>query len=205
MASANENLTPSLLESRLKQSATPFPTPSVDDSGAAISACTVRSTAVDSNGDFTDIPASPVACVCTTATCGAGMLNAAAAVDAALEPIASISASDQSGSVGQTIRLDGSASKAATGHAIIGWAWSASPSVDIADKDQAKANFVFPALRPITITLTVTDDAGRSDSASLTINSSTGIASDGGGGALGAELGLLAGLLYARRRVRNLN
>ncbi|MFO1408833.1 MAG: S8 family serine peptidase [Steroidobacteraceae bacterium] len=212
MASANENLTPSLLESRLEQSATPFPAPATDESGAAIAACTVRSAAVGTDGNFTDIPASPVACVCTTATCGSGMLDAAAAVDAALRPIATVSASDHSGSVGQTIRLDGSASRAATGHSIVAWSWTSSPSVDIADRTQAQASFLFPALRPITVTLKVTDDSGRTDSASITIDSSTGIASGGGGsGALGPELGLLAALLVARRRgprpraPRNLN
>jgi serine protease len=205
MASANGNLTPSLLAARLQASATPFPTPTVDETGAPVTACTVRSAAVDSQGNFTDIPANPVACVCTTATCGAGMVNAAAAVDAALRPIASISASDHSGSVGQTIRLDGSASAASTGHVIVAWAWSSDPSVSIADRNQPKASFVFPALRPITVTLTVTDDVGRSDSASLTIDSSTGIASNGGSGALGPELAVLAALVLAQRRRRNLN
>ena len=200
MASANENLTPSLLETRLEQSATPFPSPTTDETGAAIATCSVRSAAVDADGNFTDFPAEPVACRCTTATCGAGMVNAAAAVDAALRPIAALSASDHSGSVGQTIRLDASGSSAATGHSIVAWAWSASPSVNIAGRNQAQASFVFPALRPITVTLTVTDDAGRTDAASLTIDSSTGIASDGGSGALGPELGLLAALLLARRR-----
>jgi serine protease len=205
MGSANGNLTPSLLATRLQQSTTPFPAPTVDDNGAPIAACTVRGTSTDSNGDYTDIPASPVACVCTTATCGAGMLNAAAAVEAALRPIANATASDHSGSVGQTIRLDGRGSLAATGHTIASWAWSANPSVSIANRDQAQASFVFPALRPITVTLTITDDAGRSDSTSLTVDSSTGIGSDGGGGALGPELALLAALELARRRRRNLN
>jgi serine protease len=205
MASANGNLTPALLATRLQQSATPFPTPAVDDSGATIAGCTVRSAAVDSDGNFTDIPAAPEACGCTPTTCGAGMLNAAAAVDAALHPIAVIGTSDASGSVGQRIRLDGRDSGAATGHTIVGWSWTASPAVDIAHRNQAEASFVFPALRPITVTLTVTDDAGRTDSASATIDSSTGIGSDGGTGALGLELGLLAALLRARHRRWNLN
>jgi hypothetical protein len=133
------------------------------------------------------------------------MLNAAAAVDAALRPIAVIDSSDASGSVGQRIRLDGRASGAATGRTIVGWSWTASPSVDIANRNQAEASFIFPALRPITVTLTVTDDAGRTDSTSATIDSSTGIGSDGGGGALGLELVLLTALLRARRRGPNLN
>ncbi|MCC7462736.1 MAG: S8 family serine peptidase [Gammaproteobacteria bacterium] len=206
MASANGNLTPSLLATRLQQSATPFPTPALDDAGAAIPGCTVRSAVVDSDGNFTDVPATPQACGCSTATCGAGMLNAAAAVDAALRPIAVIEASDDSASVGQTIRLDGRDSGAATGHAIVGWSWTSSPSVDIANRTQPEANFLFPALRPVTVTLTVTDDAGRTDSTSATIVSSTGIGSgEGGGGVLGLELGLLAALLLARRRWPNLN
>ncbi len=205
MASANGNLTPSLLATRLQQSATPFPAPSTDETGSAIAECAVRSAAVDADGNYTDIPASPVACRCTTTTCGTGMLNAAAAVDAALRPIALVSASDASGSLGQTIRLDGSGSGAATGHSIVGWSWSASPSVDIANRNQPQASFVFPALRPVTVTLTVTDDAGRSESSSLTIDSSTGIGSDGGGGAIGPEWILLAALLRVRRRPRNLN
>jgi serine protease len=204
MASVNPNLTPALLATRMQSAATSFPTPAVDENGAALSACTVRATSTDSQGKYTDIPTNPTACVCTTATCGAGMVNAAAAVAAALLPIAGISASDHSGSIGQTITLDGSASTAAPGHRIATWAWSSSPSVDFANANQPVARFVFPALRPITVKLTITDEGGRQDSASLTINSSTGIGS-GGGGACGAELAVLAALALARWRRRNLN
>jgi serine protease len=205
MASVNPNLTPSLLATRMQDAATRFPTPAVDENGDPIATCAVRSAATDSSGNYTDVPADPVACVCTTGTCGAGMVNAATAVAAALRPIARFTASDGTGSVGQTITLDGSASAAATGHTIATWAWSSNPSVSIAGASRVVASFVFPALRPITVTLTVTDDAGRADSTTLTIDSSTGIGSDGGGGALGAELAALAGLALARWRRRNLN
>jgi serine protease len=206
MASVNLNLTPSLLVTRLQDAATPFPAPATDENGVPLAACALRSAATDSNGNYTDVPTDPTACVCTTATCGAGMVDAPAAVEAALRPIASFTASDLSGSLGQTITLDGSASAAATGHTIASWAWTASPSVDFEGRNRSIARFVFPALRPIEVTLTITDDAGRQDSATLTINSSTGIAKDGGGsGALGAELALLAALALARWRRRNLN
>jgi len=205
MASVNLNLTPSLLAARMQAAATPFPAPTVDENGAPIAACTVRSAATDSDGNYTDVPAEPTACVCTTATCGAGMVNAATAVAAALRPIARFTASDGTGSVGQTIRLDGSASAAANGHTITNWTWTSSPSVSIEGANRSVASFVFPALRPITVTLTVTDDVGRQDSATLTIDSSTGIGSNGGSGALGAELLVLAGLALARWRRRNLN
>jgi serine protease len=194
MASVNLNLTPSLLATRMQESATAFPTPTIDENGLAITACTLRSATTDSNGSYTDVPANPTACACTQSTCGAGMVNAAGAVAAALRPIASFLASDTEGSVGQTITLDGTSSMAATGHAITRWEWSASPQVRFARGNEAIAEFVFPALRPITVTLTVTDDAGRRDSISLTIDSSTGIASSGGGGRFGIELWALAAL-----------
>jgi serine protease len=133
------------------------------------------------------------------------MVNAATAVAAALRPIARFTASDGTGSVGQTIRLDGSASAAANGHTITTWTWTSSPSVSIEGANRPTASFVFPALRPITVTLTITDDAGRQDAATLTIDSSTGIGSDGGSGACGTELLALAGLALARWRRRNLN
>ncbi len=205
MASVNLNLTPSLLAARMQAAATPFPAPTVDENNAPIATCTVRSAATDGDGNYTDVPAEPTACVCTTATCGAGMVNAATAVAAALRPIARFTASDGTGSVGQTIRLDGGASAAANGHTITTWTWTSSPSVSIEGANRSVASFVFPALRPITVTLTVADDAGRQDAATLTIDSSTGIGSGGGSGALGAELLALAGLALARWRRRNLN
>ena len=66
------------------------------------------------------------------------------------------------------------------------------------------ARVVFPALRPITITLTVTDDIGRQDQASKTIESSA-YNTEGGGSALAPD-GLLvlagaAALAFWRRRI----
>jgi hypothetical protein len=102
--------------------------------------------------------------------------------------------------VGQSISLDGSASTAATGRTIASWAWSSDPSVAIANAGSPKATVVFPALRPLTITLTITDDLGRSATASKTIYSGLLPEGRGGGGDLPAwALGLLAAALLASR------
>jgi hypothetical protein len=62
---------------------------------------------------------------------------------------------------------------------------------------------IFPALRPITVTLTVTDNLGRKDIASKTIDS-VALSAGGGGGALTptvlAVLALGAGAASWRRR-----
>ena len=84
---------------------------------------------------------------------------------------------------------------------------SANPNISISGANAALADFVFPATRPVAITLVVTDTAGRQDTASLTVDPSLGGSTSGGGGGGGSLdavlLGLLAslaGLLSSRRR-----
>ncbi|MCC7461572.1 MAG: S8 family peptidase, partial [Gammaproteobacteria bacterium] len=80
MASVNLNLTPALLVQRMQDAAVPFPTPAADENAVPLAACSLRGTATDSKGNYTDVPAKPTACVCTRATCGAGMVNAPGAL-----------------------------------------------------------------------------------------------------------------------------
>jgi serine protease len=196
MGAANGNLTPTEIIQRLQKSARSFPAPTPAPAGGVCHVAT----------GLTDVQDSE--CTCTTASCGAGLLDAAAAVNEALRPIALIKSSATSASIGQRVSLDGSTSLAATGSSIASFQWSASPSISITGASSALAEFVFPATRPIAITLVVTDIAGRQDTATLTVDSSLGSGtssgSGGGGGSLDtALLGLLAslaGLLSSRRR-----
>ena len=69
------------------------------------------------------------------------------------------------------------------------------------------ARLVFPALRPLTVTLRITDEGGRSDTVSKTIDS-VALKAGGGGGAFPAwALALLLAVWLARlaapRRDRN--
>lgn len=179
MVQANANLTADQLIARLQASATPFPVPAALPSGGV---CHLATVAVDSTGLYTDF-SNADECQCTTATCGAGMLNAAAAVLAALTPNVSVMTSTDRASVGQSVTLDGSASSAAPPSQIVSYHWSADPDVSIADADTAVAKLVFPALRPVTVTLTVTDDMGRQAQASKTIDGAVSL-SGGGSGAV---------------------
>jgi serine protease len=70
MLSVNPSLTPAQVKAALQSSARPFPA-NVVTNGVAVAACVAPS-----NDDQLE-------CVCTTSTCGAGMLDAAAAVLAA--------------------------------------------------------------------------------------------------------------------------
>jgi serine protease len=192
MASLNGNLTTGEVIDRIRRAARPFPTPAVTPTGGT---CHVAATTKDANGNYTDVQERD--CQCTTATCGAGMLNAPAAIAEALRPIALLTTSVSSASIGQHITLDGSTSLAANGRHIVAWQWSVSPDISVANATSSSAEIVFPAFRDITVSLQVTDDAGRSDTASAVIQASAG--SSSGGGALDpADLLLLLILLAVR-------
>jgi serine protease len=131
------------------------------------------------------------------------MLNAPAAVAAAQFPIASLTTSTDRASIGESITLDGTSSSAATGYSLA-YHWKADPDVGIANASSAVARLVFPATRPVTVTLTVTDGAGRQDQVSKTIDSVSVKAGDGTGGFDMPTLAWLAGIaliaITARRR-----
>jgi serine protease len=200
MASLNGQLTTAELISRMQQSATAFPAPAVAPTGGT---CHVAALTKNAAGDYSDVQS--VDCQCTTATCGAGMLNAPAAVAAALRPIALLKSSATVGSIGQRISLDGSTSLAANGHRIAGYQWSVNPNIAVSNPNGALAEVVFPATRPITVTLTVTDETGRQDSASLTIEAALTASGSSGGGAMGIELLALLLLLAGRLSRKELN
>jgi serine protease len=206
MLDANPALTPAQIIARIQASASVFPVVIDPTTSQPYATCAVRSGATDSTGTFTDIPAdaSLTPCNCTAATCGAGMLNAQAAVGAAIKPVAVITPSENRASVGDKVRLDASSSTAAGGHAITAWQWSTDPSVSIANNGTvSSAYFIFPGTRPVTVTLVVTDDAGRTAMASLIINGAVSSTDHHGAGAMGPELVLLAllALVAVRRRL----
>ncbi len=184
MIEANPNMSAAQLTARLMASATPFPVPASAPAGGV---CHVAALTADASGAYTDVQSNE--CQCTTATCGAGMLNAVAAMAHSLYPLASFTTSTDRASVGESIKLDASASSAAKNLTIAGYQWKADPDVSIANATSAVATLVFPALRPVTVTLTVTDSAGHPDTASKIINS-VSLSAGGGGGALG-PVGLL--------------
>jgi serine protease len=164
MLAVNGNLTPEQLIARLQAGAT-APFPASPDPG--IPTCHVPASE-------TDLQTSE--CNCTTETCGAGMANADGAVLEALRPIAAI-AWPQHFSAGSTVPLDGSGSAAACNATIAAYHWSvvepvADPPV-ISQADSAQASIVapMPATR-YTLELTVTDNYGRSDTATVVVQSS---------------------------------
>ncbi len=191
MKTVSPALTPALLIARLKLAARPFP--STDELPTTL-ACVLPSANTPQSAP----------CVCNTQVCGAGMLDAAGAVQQALRPVALATVTHS----GQTFTLDGSGSFAATGdnRSIVTHAWAVQilaggasmPTINNAN--QPIASVLAPEQGSVTLQLTVTDNLGGSDTASVTVNA-TG-SSGGGGGSLGIPLlGLLA-LLFLARQVR---
>lgn len=76
MLSARPDLSPSDVQAMLRTTARPFPTTSVDNGNAPVVACAAPNPIGSPQADQLE-------CVCTTSTCGAGMLDAGAAVRAA--------------------------------------------------------------------------------------------------------------------------
>jgi serine protease len=206
MRSANPSLDPDGLTSLLRSSARAFPT---TGAGSGIKTCTAPGTTEQ------------LECYCTTSTCGAGMLDAGAAVTAAAagRTVANL----QEGSAlllkGASTLLSASNSQAATGATLSGYAWSltdTSLATLNGTTTSSTASLTASASGDVLLRLLVTDSAGGTATARAVIRTGTAADSscevvssttseDSGGGALApTELGLgllaLAALVWARRR-----
>lgn len=151
-------------------------------------------------------------CYCTTATCGAGMLDARAVVAAAQaanggQVQIAVSASP---TAGQTVTVTETATLA-TGRTVAGIAWSIVDGGGVvtgfaSGANQATATFVPSGAGTVVVRATVTDDLGLTYSNTSTItvagaSTTPPASSGGGGGAFGAGwLALLALAGYALRR-----
>jgi serine protease len=157
MASVNSNLAPSELIERLQATATPFPV----SSSAGVPTCRVP---------LSDADTQLSECNCTTATCGAGMVNAPGAVAAALRPIA-VMAGPSSADAGSTVSLSGAGSLGADGRTITSYAWSlVSGSTSLSALAGPTTSFVAPTFSgDVVVRLTVTDDAGRTDAVTTAV------------------------------------
>lgn len=185
MHAVNANLTPAEFRARLQASAVPFPP---DD--PTIPTCPALAPVTGQ-------------CNCTATTCGAGIASAIAAVNEALRPIARVSAPADA-TAGTLVTLDGTTSAPARERTIASYSWAvlAGPAgLNLDGSDTPTATVLAPGDGPVTVRLTVTDDAGRSDSATVTIGSSATADPDpvpgGGGGGGGGALDLLLLLTLA--------
>jgi serine protease len=159
MLSRNNNLSTAQMLARLREGARPFPNFVVDDN--TVQACHVPQDALDFQLEQ---------CLCTTATCGAGMVDAANSVAAADRPIAAVSL-PTSVSPGQNVSLGAAGSAAACGRSVSRYAWTVvTPATNppaISGADTATASLAAPASGNVTLRLTVTDDQDRTDSADI--------------------------------------
>jgi serine protease len=158
MLATNGNLSPAQLRSRLREGATaPFPV----SSDPAVPLCHVPAGPMDFQG-----AAGTGECSCTTDTCGAGMANALGSVNAAARPIAAVSM-PVNVSAGQRVALSAAGSSAACGRTLTSYEWTG-PGL-VTPPNEAAASFNVPTSGQVTATVTVTDDAGRTDSADVII------------------------------------
>ncbi len=199
MLADSPGLSPAQIISRMTSSALAFPT----SSSTTSTACQLAATTADANGNYTDTSQN-VECVCTTATCGAGMLNASAAVTAASGIFVEITTSSSTGTPGQRITLTGSGSTAASGYTIVSYQWSTIPSTSnqIENANQAVATLVVPSFRTFQVKLTITDSGGHTASSTATIQSA--FAAGTGAGSFDPALLLLcaiAAAIVVRRRL----
>jgi serine protease len=201
MLSANPSLTPAAVKTKLQASARPFPTSG--GSTAAIPVCTQSSTSQDE-------------CYCpnpgvgVTTLCGAGMLDARAAVQAVSGVLASISLTTTTPTAGQDVSLTSNSALNA-GQSIASYAWTilnaGTTGATITSAANAQSVVVSPtAAGAFVIQLITTDNTGFVSTTTLSVTvagpvtpqaSSPAPSSGGGGGALGVGwlLLLLAAVL----------
>ncbi|RZI79655.1 MAG: PKD domain-containing protein, partial [Rubrivivax sp.] len=174
MLSVDPTLSPTQIRAILMGSARPFPTTGGDVGDGRCLA--------PSNTDQDQ-------CYCTTATCGAGMLDAGAALQALTEGLqAQIDFSRTAPAPGQALTISGAGSWAATGRSLTyQWTLVDGGGIVSAIAGSATANSI--SVTPsntgrFTVSLTVTDNLNNTSTASQTIDVPVPVpvVSSGGGG-----------------------
>ena len=196
--SAQPALTPAEVRTFLRSTVRPFPTTGGDNGdGTPVSPCVAPNPIGASQFD-------QLQCYCTTATCGAGMLDAGAAVSlATVGVVPRITVNPASPKAGQTLTLGGATSLVAGGRSVAGYQWSLVNGGGVASgftgaTDGSSVALTATAAGQFTVSLTVTDSAGAQATSTSVIpvaTATTTLASSSGGGALGG--GWLALLLLA--------
>jgi serine protease len=165
MLAVNSKLNSCQVISRLQEGSLPYPQTSVGETPQP-AMCHVPV----SQSDVQDAE-----CICTLdgQTCGAGMANATGALNAAVRPIAAVTL-PATVTAGQPVVLKASGSAAANNHTIttFGWASVGAQSVTIQNATSSAATVTLPACGLATVALTVTDDAGRTDTAQVVMGPS---------------------------------
>ncbi|HPE00853.1 MAG TPA: S8 family peptidase [Burkholderiaceae bacterium] len=168
MIAVNPQLPPDKLLERLRAGARAFPAPD-----ATLLMCSSPSFRPDANGDWPN----DGQCNCDTSSCGAGLLDARGAVLAALAPIAAIAATTPINTPTAPITLDSRLSVAIAGASVarIQWAFvgAAPAGTTIADPNAAQTTLSFSGPGSVTLRLTVTDSAGRSDTQTCVLSVGT--------------------------------
>lgn len=201
MASVRPGLTASEATAILKQTARPFPT-----SGGG--------SAADGNPPVCSAPTSAeqLECYCTTTTCGAGMVDAAAALRLAQAMNAATVAITQAPAsgltAGQTLTLTAAATGLPSGRTVASTAWTITSNGGIVSAFASGASTATATITPtaagsFTVRADVTDNAGLVYSQTATINVAAApvvtppATTSGGGGGGAASLAWLLALLAA--------
>jgi len=161
MLSQQPALRPDEVRTRLQATARPFPTTGADNGTdpTPVTAC------VAPRSDVVQLQ-----CYCTTTLCGAGMLDAGAAVAAADALLARIAVTPAAPLAGQAVSVSAAESLAAPGGPpITGWAWSvvgpgAGVSAFTSATNAPTASVLPTAAGRFTLRLSVTDSGGASAS-----------------------------------------
>ncbi len=155
---------------------------------------------------------SQLQCYCTTALCGAGMLDAGAAVAAVSGPLARVEVSTAAPTAGQPVTLSGGNSQSPGGGAPARFEWVLVSGGGIVSGFTSATNAATATLAPtaagsFTVRLTVTDGNGATDSAATTVTvvavpvtpapSPAVPTSTGGGGGGAVSLLWVLGVLFA--------
>lgn len=213
MLSANPSLTAAEVRSLLTSTTRAFPT---TGGSTGIATCTTPGTTKQEE------------CYCTTSTCGAGMLDTQAAVQAAAtgRAVAHLGGAGSLVTTGNSVTIDGSGSTAASGASLTTYLWELIDGSSLATITSANnaSSVTLSTASPttsgmVTVRLTVTDNLGNTGFATqaFTLGTATSIVtavptstatttpsnSGGGGGAFDlswAALGLLSVMAAWRRR-----
>ncbi len=204
MVSQRSSLTPAEVTAALRSSARAFPTSGADngpDDPTPVTQCRAPVAGVDQ-----------LQCYCTTAYCGAGMLDAGRALAAVSGALARLDVTTAAPTAGLSVALSGMGSSATPGASITQYAWSITSGGGIVTAFSTATNASTAALLPsvagsFTVQLVVTDSTGSSNSSAQTVTVAAApappAAATGGGGGGGAASGAwVAGVALAAALLR---